>query len=578
MPLESRVVALVGSTWLLYKRHTAATATATAGPPPAVGGELSKSAASVDKNPHIVAFPTGSRAITGTGTGSGSGGGAGDPLSLIFFVQFVSLTGSMSNMPESFTVFADSLSWAMFRFDAPGVSTPTEDDDAAVTRRHRRRRRLGSDDDDDGGGDGLPHKSKVKRSRLAGTVFWNGLTLIGIVLGHVAYEYIYYRRGDQVPAAFAFPAVEIKLVTLSLPGMLSTSMDVMADEHIGAGYKCLGSLVVLGCLAFMGLCARVLHLMEKRKPVRFGYEENFPVGFKGEMSNFRDAPLKWKAFALLTYKSVKVGQWQVQDESFNEMESVGWDAEKTLLPAWVTVRLFGDPVRTSEQAAQFHRNWSPLYSKFRGDKGKINYVIEMAGVFMMCVFLSSTSGAAQAALIWLLNNATALYNGVVSPYSDNFASNSNELLMRVLKWTTMMLPLLAYGSGIDFQLIGNAMMNIQLSGLGCNCIFQLYGPVKGFLDVAFASMMAAKEEAQGLMPNEFELKVAGAIELPDVPLIGNEIAQEVLQSAAEEVLNKAQELAQEMAQTYGEAYNDAREEWHREEGTSKDPGEEEKHG
>ena len=76
------------------------------------------------------------------------------------------------------------------------------------------------------------------------------------------------------------------------------------------------------------------------------------MGFKGEMSNFRDAPLKWKAFALLTYKSVKVGQWQVQDESFNEMESVGWDAEKTLLPAWVTVRLFGDPVRTSEQAAQ----------------------------------------------------------------------------------------------------------------------------------------------------------------------------------------------------------------------------------
>ena len=82
-------------------------------------------------------------------------------------------------------------------------------------------------------------------------------------------------------------------------------------------------------------------------------------------------------------------------------------SEDFLVLEW-TARLFGDPVRTGEQAAQFHRNWSPLYSKFRGDKGKINYVIEMAGVFMMCVFLSSTSGAAQAALIWLLNNATAL--------------------------------------------------------------------------------------------------------------------------------------------------------------------------
>ena len=37
----------------------------------------------------------------------------------------------MSNMPSSFTTFSDSLSWAMLRFDVPGMGTPTADDDGA---------------------------------------------------------------------------------------------------------------------------------------------------------------------------------------------------------------------------------------------------------------------------------------------------------------------------------------------------------------------------------------------------------------------------------------------------------------
>ena len=269
----------------------------------------------------------------------------------------------MSNMPDSFTAFSDSLSWAMLRFPAPGIPIPDADDDALML-----------------GNSTLPFSSRVKKAKLAGTVFWNGLGLVGIVIGHVTMEYYFFKKGKEVPAVLAFPAAEIKLVTLSLPGLLSTSMAVMADRNIGAGYTCLGTLVVLASVAFILVCLRVLQIMEKRKPVRFKYAESFKVGMKGEKSTFREAPLKWKVFSLLSYKKLSLGSWETQAESFEEFEKGGWDG---LLPPWVTLRLFGDPVRTTEQAEQFHRNWSPLYAKFRGSKGKLNYIVEMGNVFFM---------------------------------------------------------------------------------------------------------------------------------------------------------------------------------------------------
>ena len=219
----------------------------------------------------------------------------------------------MSNMPSSFTTFSDSLSWAMLRFDVPGTGTPTADDDGADDGG----RRL-EDQSPDGAGNasnpsnattsGMPYESKVKRNNLAGTVFWNGFGLIFFVLGHYWYESIMFKKGAAVPDMFAFPSLEIKLVTLSMPGLLSTSMLVMADKDQSIGYRALGTFVVLWCIAFILLCGRVLHHMEKYKPVRFTYAENFPVG-NGEMATYRNAPLRWKAWSLITFKSTSPRSW-----------------------------------------------------------------------------------------------------------------------------------------------------------------------------------------------------------------------------------------------------------------------------
>ena len=296
-------------------------------------------------------------------------------LSLIFTVQFVTLVGSMDNMPDTFTAFSDGLSWAMLQFPAPGVPIPTGDDDDAS-------------DDGMTNSTVLPLSSRQKKGKLAGTVFWNGLALIGILAAHISFLYFMFKKEKPVPDVFSFPAMELKLVTLSLPGLLSTSMAVMADKNIGAGYTCLGTLVVLGCLAFMAMCMRVLHILEKRKPVRFVYADDFEVGFLGETASYRDAPLIWKALSLLRYKKISLGEWETQTEEFVQHESHGWDGFKdSLLPTWTTFRMFGEPVRTSEMADQFHKNWSPLYSSFRGDKGKINYIFEMGSVFFMLVRL-----------------------------------------------------------------------------------------------------------------------------------------------------------------------------------------------
>lgn len=304
----------------------------------------------------------------------------------------------MSNMPVSFTTFSDSLSWAMFRFSAPGIPIPTvEEYDAYEEDDFGNVLLLNSTNATVAGMSSIPFASQVRRAQLAGTVFWNGLTLIAIVLGHVAVEYHFFNRGKVIPAEFAFPAMEIKLVTLSLPGLLSTSMAVMADKYIGPGYTCLGTLVVLGCIVFVGLCVRVLHMMEKRKPVRFIYEENFIAGRKGEFASYLKTPLKWKLFALFFFRTTSMGRWETQTQMFEDFESGGWDGlEHSLLPAWVTVRIFGERVGITEQAAQFHRNWAPLYAKFHGHKGKINYVIEMGSVFFMSVFICLHFPACQA--------------------------------------------------------------------------------------------------------------------------------------------------------------------------------------
>ena len=138
------------------------------------------------------------------------------------------------------------------------------------------------------------------------------------------------------------------------------------------------------------------------------------------------------------------------------------------------------------------------------------------------VFLAGAEGATQAAFIWILNNGTFLYNAVVSPYADCYASNSNELLMRLGKWMTMLLPILGYAdNSISFDSVGSLMMNFQLGALAANCFFQLSEPIKGFLAMATAGMNAAKESARGLMPEKFALDLSEAlsssIELPAIP-------------------------------------------------------------
>jgi hypothetical protein len=144
----------------------------------------------------------------GGGGGSGSGGGGGDPLSLIFFVQFVGLTGGMSNMPTSYTAFSSSLSWAMLRFSAPGRSIPTDDDDgddaAASGSQSINASRTGrlllsisnatnatatnATDDDDSAS-----SAAIAKAKLAGTVFWNVLGLVLVVLGHLGFK-LYWRQ------------------------------------------------------------------------------------------------------------------------------------------------------------------------------------------------------------------------------------------------------------------------------------------------------------------------------------------------------------------------------------------------
>ena len=468
----------------------------------------------------------------------------------------------MSNMPSSFTTFCDSLSWAMLRFDVPGTGTPTADDDGADDGG----RRL-EDQSPDGAGNasnpsnattsGMPYESKVKRNNLAGTVFWNGFGLIFFVVGHYWYESIMFKKGAAVPDMFAFPSLEIKLVTLSMPGLLSTSMLVMADKDQSIGYRALGTFVVLWCIAFILLCGRVLHHMEKYKPVRFTYAENFPVG-NGEMATYRNAPLRWKAWSLITFKSISVGEWGANEEMFKELESAGWDEHP--MPKWVTFRFFGEePLTTTERCAQFHRNWSPLYSHFRGGNGKINYVFEMSAVFFMCVFLAGATGATQAALIWVLNNLTVVYNAVFSPYGDNFASNSNELIMKVGKWVTMLLPLAAYGNSISFETVGTMMMNIQLAGLGANCIFQMYKPIKGIVECALAAWGAGKE-VTGAKSAKWEMK-GMEVKVPlAIPGLGKDL-QEILSSVVEIVTAYAQSSAQEATTTYTSALQNAMIAW-----------------
>ena len=119
-----------------------------------------------------------------------------------------------------------------------------------------------------------------------------------------------FDAGGLVPAAFEFPAMELKLVNLSMPGLLSTSMVVMAHPSIGGGWKTLGTLVVLTCVAYILMCTAVLYYMEKYKPVRFAYDQSFPTG-RGTKTNYREASMYEKVRAIVLFQSVKIGSWQL---------------------------------------------------------------------------------------------------------------------------------------------------------------------------------------------------------------------------------------------------------------------------
>ena len=46
-------------------------------------------------------------------------GPAGDPVSLIFIVQFVSITNGISGLPLAYKGMSDSFDWASLKFDPP---------------------------------------------------------------------------------------------------------------------------------------------------------------------------------------------------------------------------------------------------------------------------------------------------------------------------------------------------------------------------------------------------------------------------------------------------------------------------
>jgi hypothetical protein len=363
-----------------------------------------------------------------------------------------------------------------------------------------------------------------------------------------------------VPAAFEFPAMELKLVNLSMPGLLSTSMVVMAHPSIGGGWKTLGTLVVLTCVAYILMCTAVLYYMEKYKPVRFAYDQSFPTG-RGTKTNYREASMYEKVRAIVLFQSVKIGSWQLSTgENLHWSRSGGHEP----MPEWLTFSWFGDEAFHIEANEQFHRNWSPLYSKFRGDKGKINYIVEMGQVFFMCVFLAGATGATQSVFLVILANAQMAYNALCSPYADNFSSNSNEVVMRTLKNVTFLYPLLGYLTPLSFETIGNCMLYTQMVGLAINIMFQMFAPVLALIGFCRSVVMPFAAE-MGKMGDFMEMvadaKGDSKLSIPKVPQLSTEQAQAILNHALSNLCEHAEEVVKEAALSYKLSFDAAREAW-----------------
>ena len=186
--------------------------------------------------------------------------------------------------------------------------------------------------------------------------------------------------------------------------------------------------------------------------MRFKYTKTFPKG-DGTFITYREASTLQKFRAIVSFQKVRIGEWQANHRVQND-----W-------PSWLSCRFFADTT-PGDSAAQFHRNWAPIYQKFRGDKGKVHYLVELSHQFSMCVWLVALFGEAQASVLWLMSILSMVHTAVVSPYATDFASNSNELIMRILRSVVLLLPLMGYGSeAIPFERIGSAMMSVQMTGL-----------------------------------------------------------------------------------------------------------------
>ena len=122
----------------------------------------------------IAALATSTSATVVAATAASTAVPAGDPLSLVFAVQFISLTSNIDGLPSSYTDgYAGSFAWANLQFPPPG---------SRRRRRRRRRRRLeegAAEDDAFGDDDYEPPDANDARDLLYGNI----LSILYAVVG-----------------------------------------------------------------------------------------------------------------------------------------------------------------------------------------------------------------------------------------------------------------------------------------------------------------------------------------------------------------------------------------------------------
>ncbi|GMI12147.1 hypothetical protein TrRE_jg8571 [Triparma retinervis] len=426
---------------------------------------------------------TGGGAGAGAGAGGGGGGvGGGDPISMIFVVQFASL-GQQLALPDvaetlSFKGIGSGMAWLNFQVRPPF--------------------RIGTRIQDPIPGSGVTlsaNEQFLLSMQMSAEELWLG-NFIFILVASVVFVKLHLRFAGYVtrklaihfknpkfrlPASLLFPAPEVLLFFIYYQGIVQTAMITINSGEVHGFVKFLASLQIIAVLGVLGFFAWFCWNPNKRiRTVSMAMDPRLRSMSKEQREEAMPSDIE-----LVKYKDAnsKESNLSIKDRY---MEAVYQLKNRTGKWSLDLDRKNNDHTIANRVTTLFFASFSSVFSKMTA----VGFTFFFLDCFRKILFIfiltvSAENGAAQAGMSAALAIGSMICLGFLLPY-QKMSSNFSEFFIYFMQLLTLLMPFFAHLGVVDFANAIKVMTDATLATITFSLLRTLFrscwGPVQSLYE------------------------------------------------------------------------------------------------